>query len=170
MQTQWILTVLGPDRPGLVERLADMVREAGGNWNQSRFMQVHGQFAGLLAIDVPEANAEQLQKRMRGLEQECGLVCQAAHGIEAVPDGEVVTLECVGQDRPGIVLAISDVLKELGVNVESLETLVESAPMSGETLFHAHFGVRVPREIDLDQLEERLATLGDELMLDVRFA
>lgn len=169
MLRQWILTVLGPDRPGLVEELAGTIRGCGGNWNASRFQQLHGQFAGLVDISLPSENEANLKQALDAYSQSTGLQVLSAPGETQQGGGKSLSLECIGQDRPGIVLAISDVLKSLGINVESMQTSIESAPMSGETLFRANFDVLVPEAADLQILEDRLSDIGEELLLDVQF-
>jgi glycine cleavage system regulatory protein len=77
------------------------------------------------------------------------------------------SLELVGQDHPGIVHDITEVLARHGVNVQELETTVQSASMSGESLFIAHASIRVPQEADMDQLQDELEALANELMVDI---
>ncbi|HLP77739.1 MAG TPA: ACT domain-containing protein, partial [Candidatus Paceibacterota bacterium] len=36
MQRSLVMTVIGQDRPGLVESIASLVTEHGGNWLESR--------------------------------------------------------------------------------------------------------------------------------------
>ena len=52
MRTTLVLTVLGNDRPGIVEQLSDCVLEAGANWEESRMAHLSGKFAGLLRVSV----------------------------------------------------------------------------------------------------------------------
>ena len=61
MQTSLVLTVIGPDRPGIVEQLSDQVLAVGGNWEESRMTRLAGKFAGLLRVSVDIA-----LMRMRG--------------------------------------------------------------------------------------------------------
>ena len=60
MPTSLVLTVLGEDRPGLVESLASIIARHEGNWLESRMAQLAGQFAGILRASVPEARAAAL--------------------------------------------------------------------------------------------------------------
>ena len=53
MQTQIVLTLIGPDRPGLVEALSDEIARVGGNWEQSRMARLADQFAGILCVSLP---------------------------------------------------------------------------------------------------------------------
>ncbi len=69
MTTQFlVLTVLGEDKPGLVESLSQMIAAHGGNWLESRMSRLAGKFAGILRASVPKANADALSKALQGLE------------------------------------------------------------------------------------------------------
>jgi glycine cleavage system regulatory protein len=76
-------------------------------------------------------------------------------------------IELVGQDHPGIVHDITEVLAAQGVNVQELETTVQSASMSGERLFIAHARIAVPESVSLERLREQLEELANELMVDI---
>ena len=41
-----VLTVIGRDRPGLVDTLSGVVAEHGGNWEESRMAHLADRFAG----------------------------------------------------------------------------------------------------------------------------
>ena len=48
-----VLTVIGDDRAGLVNALADVVTAHGGNWERSQLAELAGKFAGIvLVLDV----------------------------------------------------------------------------------------------------------------------
>jgi len=167
MMCPLVMTVLGPDRPGIVESLAGLVRKAGGNWQTSRLAHLQNQFAGIVELSIPRNEIERFRSALDELEQSSGLRCLISESDPASDNGGAVTLECVGQDRPGIVYAVSDVLHRFGANVESMDSRCEHAPMAGGQLFSAVFKVRLPPEADLNAIEEALAPLGQELMLDV---
>src|SRR5690606_5724164 len=78
-----------------------------------------------------------------------------------------IELELVGQDRPGIVRDVSAVLARHGVNIEELETEVESASMSGELLFRARAALMLPDGGDAEALRADLERLANELMVDL---
>lgn len=168
MTCSLVMTILAPDRPGIVESVAELLREHSGNWLESRLARLSGHFAGIVEARIPGDRLEAFRKDLEALGNEGGL--QVLLSVSAPPPvtGRLVTLECIGQDRPGIVHAITDVLAEFSVNVESLDSRCLSAPMSGESMFEATMTVRLPETLDLDALEKRLAHIGDELMLDVK--
>ena len=53
-----VLTVIGKDRPGLVEALADFIAKHEGHWDESRMARLAGHFAGVVQIHLPENQAE----------------------------------------------------------------------------------------------------------------
>lgn len=167
MHVSLVMTLLGPDRPGLVEAVAECVRRHEGNWLESRLARLSGHFAGILQLQIPAAQEEAFRASLAELEKAERLQCLVSASEPPAAGGRLVTLNCVGQDRPGIVYAITDALAEFGVNVESFDSAIASAPMSGEMLFEATLTVRLPEDLDLNGLEKRLSDIGDELMLDV---
>ncbi len=167
MKTSLVLTLIGPDRPGLVSAVAARASAGGANWMESRMSQLAGQFAGVVRLEVEEDAAPRLEAALRGLETE-GLRLTIERGLASPGQAlRTVQLDLVGHDRPGIVRDISAVLARHGVSIEGLETECESASMSGEILFRARAELGVPAETSLDALRDDLEALANELMVDL---
>ena len=161
-----ILTIIGPDRPGLVRALSEAVAARGGSWLESRMARLAGQFAGIVMAEAPEALLDDLPK----LETE-GLRITATVVSGVVPGpgtGPRLMLEVVGNDRPGIVHEMTEVLARQGANIEELTTGVVSAAFSGEAMFRAEVVLRAPSEAVIDRLREGLQRLGNEMMVDIQ--
>jgi predicted amino acid-binding ACT domain protein len=47
-----VLTAIGADRPGLVDEVSAYVLERGGNLEDSRMLNLHGQFAMMMLVSV----------------------------------------------------------------------------------------------------------------------
>ncbi|HXH03976.1 MAG TPA: ACT domain-containing protein [Candidatus Competibacteraceae bacterium] len=168
MTASLVLTVMGPDRPGLVDSLSRVVAEHGGNWLESRMARLAGQFAGILLVEAPEARALALRQALEGLAGEGLHVVVAGGAAEAsLAPCYFLTLELVGQDHPGIVRDIAHALAGCGVSIEELTTHRTSASMSGEMLFHAQARLRVPGGVAREELRQALEALADELMVDL---
>ena len=162
-----VVTVIGKDRPGLVELVSAVVEEHGGDWVESRMSRLAGEFAGILRVSVPAVQADALSEALEGLRSE-GLRVAVERGVEeTVEEGHVIVLELIGSDRPGIVHKISEALAARGVNVDELNTECDGAPWSGDTLFKAMARLRAPRSLDLDQLRESLEAIAGDLMVDI---
>ena len=169
MRTSLVLTVIGPDRPGIVEQLSDQVLAVGGNWEESRMSRLAGKFAGLLRVSVDAAHADRLADGLRDLAANNLIVVVERSGDVDVSGSRALSLEIVGTDRPGIVRDISHVLARHGVNIEELETEVASAAMSGEPIFHARAHIRLPASTNIDEIRAVLEAMADHLMVDLAF-
>lgn len=163
------MTLIGPDRPGLVGSIAAAVAGNGGNWEESRMSHLGGQFAGILRARVPAQKETALVAALRALESQ-GLKVVLHHEASSakVPGEELVTMEIVGLDRPGIVSQISAAIARRGVNVEELNTECAAAPMSGEVMFRASAKLRLPPGCALADIRADLAAIAADLMVDVR--
>jgi glycine cleavage system regulatory protein len=166
-----VLTLIGDDRPGLVEALANVVTEHGGNWEESRMSRLAGKFAGILQVSVAERQTQDLVRALGELES-AGLRLLVEPSRAEERDGECRTfaLELLGHDRPGIIREISQALAGRGVNVEELTSGCTSAPMSGELLFSACARLCVPKEVSVDELRDVLEALASDLMVDLTLA
>ncbi len=170
MLTPLVMTVIGPDRTGLVESIARVVAEHGGNWLESRMSRLGGEFAGILRIELPHEKRQPLLDALQKL-QGAGLtvVVRPDDTKAPVAAGRQTKLEVVGHDRPGIVREITHALARAGVNVEEFSSEVVSAPMSGETLFKAAAHLRLPERCDLATLKAELEKIAADLLVDVSF-
>ena len=167
MRDMLVLTIIGPDRTGLVESVSDCIATHGGNWEESRMAHLAGQFAGILLVTIDPARTDQLLSSLRALEN-AGLQVTAQSTAQATPaSGMSVSLQVNGQDRPGIIRDVSRILAERGINVEKLESEVKSAAMSGEHMFWARAHLVAPSDVDLADLRARLERLSGELMVDL---
>jgi glycine cleavage system regulatory protein len=165
-----VLTVIGNDTSGLVDALAGPIARHGGSWDRSHMARLAGQFAGIVVVSVPDDNVTALQASLDGLNAQGLLDVQvaiASSSTEDVPTENVLRLELVGQDRPGIISEISAALATRDVSILELETNTSSAPMSGEPLFEAKATLHVPNDLALDNLRETLEAIANELMVDL---
>jgi glycine cleavage system regulatory protein len=166
--TSLTLTLIGRDRPGLVRALSERIAAVGGNWLESRMARLAGQFAGVLLVEVPAAEVDDLIRDLQGLEEE-GLKVTVEQGLREEPrkGQQTLMLELIGHDRPGIVREIAHALAGRRVNIEELTTKVVSGSFSGERLFQATARLRVPDDVGADELRDVLETLANELMVDL---
>jgi glycine cleavage system regulatory protein len=164
-----VLTVIGPDRPGLVESLSQAIAQQEGNWLESRMARMAGQFAGILRVNIEEERAEALRNDLMALETKGILInveTSTAEGYES--ELRPLTLALIGNDRPGIIHEISQILAQRGVNVDELTTEQSVAPMSGESLFRANAELRAPLDLNVEDLREQLEEIAQDLMVDIR--
>lgn len=167
--TTLILTVAGADRPGLVAAVADVVDAHGGNWENSSLAELAGTFAGVIEVSVPDERTDELQSALSNLHGQ-GLLTLAVLGstpIQTIDQDPLLTIQVLGNDRPGIVREISTVLSTHALSIEELATETRDAAMAGGRLFEASVLARVPASVDLDALRADLERLATEIQVDI---
>ena len=164
--TTLILTVAGSDRPGLVAAVADVVDSHGGNWENSQLAELAGVFAGVIQVSVTPEHQDELASALRALD---GLLTVAVHaGSDAAPAAvQPISLQILGNDRPGIVREVSTVLRVHEVSIQDMTTETKDAAMAGGRLFEASVTAEVPASADLDALRADLERLTSELQVDI---
>ena len=162
-----VLTVIGDDRAGLVNAVAEVVARHGGNWEQSQMAELAGKFAGIVLVTVPQESAADLVAALEPLQGMLDITAQEGAAPQPDPGVRRFALDLVGADRPGIVREITEVLAAHHVNIDRLRTEPRDAPMSGGRLFEAHAVLEVAPTTDLGALRVALERLADELMVDI---
>jgi glycine cleavage system regulatory protein len=175
MLSTLVMTVIGADRPGLVQMIATRVADHGGNWLESRMCRLGGQFAGILRVEVPQERRDELLNALRSLEVDGLRAIIHADGSAPAsatrpPAGALVTIELVGTDRPGILRSVSGVFAAHGVNVEELASERVNAPHDGGMLFQARATVFVPADVKLPAVRADLEKIAADLMVDLKLA
>jgi glycine cleavage system regulatory protein len=170
MHRALVMTVIGMDRPGLIESISRLIAEHGGNWLESRMCRLGGEFAGILRVDVPQGT-QGLLDSLQGLQaQGVTVIVRPDQPAPLVTPARTASLSLIGQDRPGIIHQISAALANQNINVEELETECSSAPMSGETIFKAVARLQIPETCVISELRRELEEIGSELMVEISFS
>ena len=119
------LTAIGRDRPGIVAGLTEVLVGADGNVDDSQMSILHGQFAVVLLVSVPDgSDTDSLATALEVKGEELGLdainLCPVSE-LERGPEPTHV-LTVYGADRPGIVHDTASLVARHGVNITDLRT------------------------------------------------
>jgi len=167
-KTSLVVTVMGPDRPGIVSLLSDRAQRYGANWAASRLANLAGEFAGMVHFEVPRENADALATALRGLESSGLRVNIAKSDGAGVPAGlRGVELELVGDDRVGIVSNLTRMLAARGISIENIHTEIAGNAASGKQTFKVAAHLLVPAALSSDELQRELGVLANEMMVDI---
>ncbi len=165
--TSLIVTVMGPDRPGIVSLLSDRAQRFGANWAASRMSRLAGEFAGMVHLEVPRENAEPLAAALRDLATSgLRVVVASSEGAGAPAGLRGVELELVGDDRLGIVSNLTRILAERGISIEQIHTEIVVGP-SGKQTFKVGAHLLVPNALSSEALRHELEALANEMMVDI---
>jgi glycine cleavage system regulatory protein len=168
MTTPLVLTFVGDDRPGLVNAISEKVADCGATWLESRSVRLVGKFAGVVLVNVPDDRLTTLELSLRDLAPTgLRIAIERVAAAESDKTGRLVTLEIVGNERPGIVRDVTQALTRLGVNIEEFMSGLEGEPFTGVEMFRASARLSVPNGLELDELRKALEKLAAEIMVDL---
>ena len=164
-----VLTAVGDDRPGLVDEVTLYITERGGNLEDSRMVNLRGQFAMMMLVAGGEAAMSRLQDGLGALRRASHVHAELrpAHaGLGARPPALPFRLNTWAMDHPGLMQSVSHLLGELGVNIESVDSSLRPAPYTNAPLFEMELVISVPAATPVAGLREAIAELCDEMNID----
>src|SRR3954468_6174069 len=138
MQRNIVLTLTGPDRVGIVDRVTGLLLDRGGNVETSRMARLGGEFAILMLVSLPAERFAGLDEGLKRLTAQGYKVTttQAERTYSEAHTGWIpYRIEVHGADHEGIIHEVAHYLSERGINIESVDSETTLAPVSGSPLF-----------------------------------
>ena len=173
MPKRFVLTLTGSDRIGIVQHVTESILECGGDVQASRMARLGGEFAMLLLVSIPDSETDRLSANIENLsgegfkvsvtETEWGV---AARRKEWLP----FKIEVRGANHEGIIHEIAERLSGLGINIESVDTSVVPAPMSGTPLFTMDAIVVAPPDLPKHKWQDELEEAADRLNVELEIS
>ena len=125
-----ILTAVGPDQIGLVERISQFIALRGCNIEDSKMAVFCGEFALILLISGDSDSLPKVANGCDDLGALTGLNISARKPATRRAASQSLpyrlTASCL--DHPGVVHQLSELLSQLNINIESMETKTEKPP------------------------------------------
>lgn len=164
-----ILTAVGPDKIGLVEKISEFTARYGCNIEDSKMAVFCGEFALILLISGDGKSLLQIANHYHDLEAQTGLTISVKTPASRKPTESFLpyrlTASCM--DHPGIVHRLSSVLSRLGINIESMETNTYAAPVSGTPIFRLEASIAIPARVNINTLREKFLEIQREENIDI---
>jgi glycine cleavage system transcriptional repressor len=165
-----VITIVGPDRRGTVEKIAAAMVEHQANIEESKMARLGGEFAVIMLVSLPGQQEEALLTGLNRLkEQNLTVITRqtSLSRLEMFQGFVPYEIHMVGADHEGILHRVAHYLASERVNIETMDTRVTKAPNTGTPLFSIQATVQAPPDLSLSQLRHKLADLGDELGVDI---
>ncbi len=164
------MSALGPDRPGIVAAITEVVADHAMNVVDARGAILRGHFSvTLLATGGDHVDAATLQRALDGVRERLGLEAAVAREVPALDDAAAPETTHVAtvrsHERPGILHAVSTALARHGVTVTNLG----AARAPGDEAVMV-FEVFVPDPDVAEEIRERLAGIADDAEAEVGWA
>jgi len=164
-----ILTAVGPDQVGLVEKISQFIVQRGCNIEDSKMAVFCGEFALILLVSGDAGNLLKVANADNELSTLTGLNISVRKPVaKRVPAQSLpyrFTASCL--DHPGVVHQLSSLLSQLNINIESMETMTYLAPVSGTPIFRMEALLSVPPALNISRLRQQLDEIEREANIDI---
>lgn len=170
MKSNFVFTLTGPDRIGIVDEVTELLLDLGGNVETSRMSRLGGAFAMLVLICLPAERVARLEGGISALIARGYKVTVSpadfgdTEGRSAWPSYRI---EVRGADHEGIIHEIAHSIARRGINIESMETETAPAPISGAPLFTMTARIAAPPGLAQQDWEAELNDAGRRLNVEI---
>lgn len=165
MKKQFILTLMGPESPGLIRLLAEKTHDRQGVWLKSKISHLEGQCAGIIKIEVEEGLAESLQTELTNITDLYAVISE----VQLSSSVEVKTLQLIveADDRPGFINDIYNILESYGASISNMECHSFAVTELGGSVLKADFDLIVPTDLDQESLVAELEALNAQVVANI---
>jgi glycine cleavage system transcriptional repressor len=167
-----VVFVLGPDRPGIIAAVAQVLFEQGCNLEDISQTSLQTQFVGIFITSTGRSAGE--ESLLSALRERLGPLGLFVHlrPVEAPAERQASASEphvitTIGPDRPGLVAGITALLAQYGANITNLKAVSRLDRERQEYVMF--YEVDVPARTDRQAFRAALRQRARELGLDVNF-
>lgn len=161
----FIITAVGPDRPGMAHAMAARLAAYDCNIEDTTMTRLGGEFAMILLVTPPPGlGLENLVQELESLKSSHSLFVSCKEIMDASTEAtrEAVPryiLSVYGPENKGLVARITDALAARGVNITDVQTRVAN----GGTVYVMIFEIELPPELPAEMLQEGLTTVAHDI-------
>ena len=166
MNKNIILSVIGPDKPGIVSDISELIKNCTGNIDKSRMIRLGDFFTIMVLISIDKKYISKLESKLNDYSNYKISIHESDNNSDESVDENRQIIHLNGIDDEGLVYKITNELAELNINIEELETNISNAPMSGLKLFSLIAKISHPK-LDYDILKEKMDALASELDVNI---
>lgn len=168
-----LISVLGSDQPGIMAKVAGVIKQHNGNIENLSQTLLDTVFGALLRVELADDDsAEKLQEALSHSFAGLDLFVRVHPWNESTtdwhqhkPETQPYIVTAIGPDRQGLVAEMATALFEHGVNITNIQAIFKGGknPMDNLMVFE----VDVPRSTVMDALREVLADIAQRLDLEI---
>ena len=165
MNTRIILSIIGPDKPGIVSDVSEIVKNHLGNIEKSRMIRLGDFFTIMVLITINRDNIKNLNNEFINNSDYKISIHELAKTFKDIKK-DAYTIHLNGMDTEGLVYNITHELSKLDINIEELRTNIGNAPMSGLVLFSLTAKI-THYKLDHTLLKKKMNTLASKLDVNI---
>lgn len=168
MESFLVITALGRDKPGIVDKLSEAVTNCDCNIVDSRMTVLGGEFAVILMVSGKWNQLAKLEDALQGLRESLELTITSKRTEPGEPAKDLMpyTVEVISIDHPGIVYELAHFFSKRNINIQELNTTRYSAAHTGTPMFALHITANIPADIHVASLRDEFLDFCESQNMD----
>ena len=168
MDSFLVITALGEDKPGIVDKLTEIVADSHCNVVDSRMSVLGGEFAIMLLAAGKWNELAKLEDVLSTAGDRLGLLinCKRTEPGKAATDLMPYSIEVVSIDQPGIVHELARFFSSRNINIHELNTTQYAAAHTGTPMFALQLAVNIPASTHIAMLREEFLDFCENQNMD----
>ncbi|OLQ90183.1 transcriptional regulator [Vibrio panuliri] len=169
MTTTFIANFVGKASPSTIKKLAAVTHENGGKWLISKVNFIEDQVAAVIKVEMPSENAEFVKQAFK---DQPNLLVEVIDSEAHKHSAETIfQIRLDANDRAGIVNEITHLLDDQGIDILDMDcqrVFIAGGGGVSSSLFTAQIALRLPREIQIDDIAKELESLSEDTRVIVQ--
>tara|TARA_B110000263_G_C14958441_1_gene351400 strand:+ start:69 stop:569 length:501 start_codon:yes stop_codon:yes gene_type:complete len=160
-----IITAIGTDKPGLVDKMSSIINQNNGNIENSKMIKIDDQFAMIIDFSCIK-NLDSIKRELEKI-KELEVTYKFAQDLDnSLKHSKQYLIK--GADDQGIVNKVSKIFSNHDINIIEVNTFLESAPITGTPLFNMEIIISYNNSKDISDIDSKLISLCENLNLDIK--
>ena len=168
MESLLVITALGEDKPGIVDKLSEAVVACNCNIIDSRMSVLGGEFAVLLMVAGKWNELTKLEDTLATAGESLGLTIACKRTETSKPSTDLMpySVEVISIDQPGIVHELARFFSSRNLNIQELNTTQYAAAHSGTPMFAMQLTANIPASQHIAGLRDEFLDFCETLNMD----
>lgn len=168
MEQLLVISAVGGEPTNVINDVARLILDCGGNIKESRMAALGSEYAILLLVAGNWHTIGRLERDLGKFGKSNGLTLHFRRTEPRTMGKELLpfAIDVVGLDQPGIVHSLSEFFASRKVEIGEISTRSYAAAHTGAPMFSVQMFINVPAEIHISGLREEFMEFCDQLNLD----
>ena len=168
MESLLVITALGEDKPGIVDKLTETVMTCHCNIIDSRMSVLGGEFAVLLMVAGKWNELTKLEDALGTTSESLGLTIACKRTEKSKPSTNLMpyTVEVISIDQPGIVHELASFFSNRDINIQELNTTQYAAAHTGTPMFALQLTANIAASHHIAGLRDEFLDFCETLNMD----
>ena len=159
-----IIYIKTNDQPGLISAISKCITNCKGNIETSKMINLESNFNMIILVSINDKYYDNLDNELKILSKKYEEIYYRLDVVkqDIIKNDDLYFFQMKGADTEGLVYIFTDYLSSKKINIESLETEIINAPITGHPLFLLKSLINIPDNTSIETLKVHLEELAEK--------